>query len=298
MIESVAVPGRLLESAPAVRAAWPKALIVMAHPDDEYALAATAYRISRELGGVVDHVVITNGAGGYRYAALAEAIYGVSIAREADGRTNLPAIRRQETLNAGRVLGIRRHHFLEQTDSGFEDDCAGAPGTPGIARLIRHRLAGLLAGEGYDFVFTLLPSACCHGHHRATALLALETVASLPEERRPVVLGAEAGRLADAPRSFGGLPGATLTRTAAGEPAIVFDRNAPFGQQSALNYHIVANWVIAEHKSQGLFQTDFGKHDAERFWAFAVTPRALERSRELARRLLPTGRVGDFFAGL
>jgi len=284
--------------APAVRTAWPKTLIVTAHPDDEYALAATAYRIARELGGVVDHVVITNGEGGYRYAFLAEAIYGVSMAREADGRANLPAIRRQETLNAGRVLGVRRHYFLEQTDSGFEGNCADARWHAWDCELICRRLADLLNGEDYDFVFMLLPSECSHGHHRATALLALETVASLPEERRPVVLGAEAARLADAPRLFGGLPGATLTRTASGEPAIVFDRSAPFGQQSALNYHIVANWVIAEHKSQGLFQTDFGKHDAERFWAFALTPRALERSRELARRLRPTPRVDEFTSGL
>jgi LmbE family N-acetylglucosaminyl deacetylase len=298
MIESSVSPDRRPEPVLAVRAAWPKALIVMAHPDDEYALAATAYRISRELGGVVDHVVITNGEGGYRYAFLAEAIYGVSIAREADGRANLPTIRRQETLNAGRVLGIRRQYFLEQTDSGFEEDCAGAPWHTWDCAMIRRRLAGLLAGDAYDFIFTLLPSACCHGHHRATALLVLEAVAGLPEERRPVVLGAEAGRLADTPCAFGGLPEDTLTRTATSAPAIVFDRNAPFGNQPALNYQIVANWVIGEHKSQGLFQTDCGKHDAERFWAFALTPRALERSRELARCLLPTLRVDDFFSGL
>jgi N-acetylglucosamine malate deacetylase 2 len=289
---------RLPETAPAVRSPWPKALIVVAHPDDEYALAATVYRISRELGGVVDHVVITNGEGGYRYAFLAEAIYGISIAREADGRANLPAIRRQETLNAGRVLGVRRHYFLEQADSGFDGDCAGAQWHNWDCALIRRQLAALLDGANYDFVFTLLPSSCCHGHHRAAALLLLETVAGLPEERRPVVLGAEAGRLADEPCGFSGLAEDTRTRTAASTPAIVFDRNAPFGNQPALNYHIVANWVIAEHKSQGLFQTDCGKHDAERFWAFGLTPRALERSRELARRLQPTGRVDEFFPGL
>ena len=146
MIECPTLTGCLPQPASAVRAAWPKALIVMAHPDDEYTLAATAYRISRELGGVVDHVVITNGEGGYRYAFLAEAIYGVSIAREVDGRTNLPAIRRQETLNAGRVLGIRRHYFLEQIDSGFEGNCAGAQWRAWDCALIRDRLAGLLAG--------------------------------------------------------------------------------------------------------------------------------------------------------
>jgi hypothetical protein len=49
-----------------------KALLVVAHPDDEYAFAATAYRFVRELGGVAGQVVITNGEGGYRYSALAE----------------------------------------------------------------------------------------------------------------------------------------------------------------------------------------------------------------------------------
>ena len=193
---------------------------------------------------------------------------------------------------------VRRHYFLEQIDSGFEGNCAGAQWRSWDCALIRRRLAALLAEVDYDFVFTLLPSACCHGHHRATALLLLETVASLPEERRPVVLGAEAGRLADAPCPFDGLPEDALTRTAASAPAMVFDRNAPFGAQPALNYRIVANWVIGEHKSQGLFQTDWGKHDAERFWAFALTPHALERAGELARRLQPTQRVDQFFSGL
>ena len=36
--------------------------------------------------------------------------------------------------------------------------------------------------------------------------------------------------------------------------------------RSALNYQIVVNWVIAEHKSQGLFQRDCGRHDLEEFW--------------------------------
>ena len=275
----------------------PKALIVMAHPDDEYALAATAYRISRELGGVVDHVVITNGAGGYRYAFLAEAIYGVSIAREADGRANLPAIRRQEMLNAGRVLGIRNHYFLDQTDPGYEGVCADAEWKVWDCAAIRRQLAELMEREAYDFIFTLLPSRGCHGHHVAAAVLILETVAALPEERRPVVLGAEAGRIGEA-ITFEGVAGQPLTEPASAAPAIMFDRNAAFGNQPALSYQIVANWVIAEHKSQGLFQTDSGKHDAERFWAFAVTPDALERARELGGRLQPTKGIGEFFATL
>ena len=51
-------------------------LIVVAHPDDEYAFAATTYRLTRELGWTADQVVITDGESGYRYSALAEAVYG------------------------------------------------------------------------------------------------------------------------------------------------------------------------------------------------------------------------------
>jgi hypothetical protein len=77
-----------------------------------------------------------------------------------------------------------------------------------------------------------------------------------------------------------------VTRAASPAPVFSFDRNKGFGHNIALTYQIIANWVIAEHKSQGLFQTDYGRHDAERFWAFAITPRAGERTGELARRVL------------
>jgi LmbE family N-acetylglucosaminyl deacetylase len=249
--------------APHRRAAWPKALLVMAHPDDEYALAATTYRITREIGGVADHVVVTNGEGGYRYASLAETVYGIAIARERDGRANLPAIRKQETINAGRILGIRDHYFLDQTDLGFTGRCADASCADWDWVRIRTALAGLLKRESYDFVFTLLPREDAHGHHRAVA-------AQTEEDSYP----------------FAGLPDHPLTRAASLAPAFSFNRNKGFGHNVALTYQIIANWVIAEHKSQGLFQTDHGRHDAERFWAFAITPRAGERAGELARRVL------------
>ena len=37
----------------------PKVLIVVAHPDDEYMVAATTYRLVRELDWTADQVVIT-----------------------------------------------------------------------------------------------------------------------------------------------------------------------------------------------------------------------------------------------
>jgi hypothetical protein len=68
----------------------------------------------------------------------------------------------------------------------------------------------------------------------------------------------------------------------------VFDRDSHFGYRNALNYQIVVNWFIAEHKSQGLFQTDSGKHQLEQFWLFEASGRDAERrAREFAARLIP-----------
>ena len=81
-----------------------KILLVVAHPDDEYVVAATVYRITHELNGTVDQFTITNGEGGFRYSQLAESIYGVQLTNEATGRTLLPAIRRRETLEVLMML--------------------------------------------------------------------------------------------------------------------------------------------------------------------------------------------------
>jgi LmbE family N-acetylglucosaminyl deacetylase len=270
-----------------------KLLIVVAHPDDEYTFAATTYRLVRELGWIADQVVITNGEAGYRYSSLAEAFYGVSLTNEPDGRSRLPAIRKQEASNAARILGIRRLHFLDEKDSGF-DSTAATASTQNWDRLrIKSFLVELLAREHYDVVLTLLPTQETHGHHRAATLLALEAVASLPSAQRPLVFGVDARSSHDRPARFSGLASTPLTTTIGAEPVLRFERTATFGYHNALDYQIIVNWVIAEHKSQGLFQMDCGKHDLEEFWLFEVSgSRALGRADDL-RRLLPTALVSD-----
>lgn len=264
----------------------PKVLLVVAHPDDEYTFSATTYRLVRELGGTADQVIITDGESGFRYSSLAESYYGLRLAQEGEGRAQLPDIRKQETLNAGKILGIRQHYFLEQRDAGFSADASHADTRNWDTGRLLSFLSDLLRREQYDFVFTLLPTEQTHGHHRAATLLLLRAVADLPEAERPVVLGSEPGRKNDAPYHFAGLPGQPLTRTLQDLPLLTFDRFASFGYRNALNYNIVVNWVIAEHKSQGLFQTDSGKHDVEQFWLFAVSGRAAAaRTRDLDDRL-------------
>jgi len=279
---------------PEARAAQPpssgKLLIVVAHPDDEYAFASTTYRLVRELGWTADQVVITNGEAGYRYSSLAEAVYGTALANERDGRSRLPAIRKEETARAGRILGIRQHFFLDQKDSGFASDAATAPaGNWDRARILEF-IGGLLSREHYDAVFTLLPTAQTHGHHRAAAELILEAVSQLPEAQRPAVFGAEVRARREEPLHFDGRPETPLTATVSRDPSLTFDRAASFGYHHALNYGIVANWVVAEHKSQGLFQLDSGRHDLEEFWLFSASgTQAVRRARELSTLLSVPG---------
>jgi LmbE family N-acetylglucosaminyl deacetylase len=248
--------------------------------------AATVYRFVRELGGEADQVVITDGEGGYRYSALAESIYGVSLTKESEGRARLPAIRKQETLNAGKILGIRKHYFLDQKDSGFGTDASGATTANWDKPKIVEFLLGLLARERYDVLFTLLPTSETHGHHREATLLALDAVARLPQEARPIALGGDPGRKDARPADYHELAGFPVTQTVQDGPTFVFDRATAFGYHDSLNYEIVVNWVIAEHKSQGLFQSEGQKHDVERFWLFAISGEsAANRTKQLARQL-------------
>ncbi len=200
---------------PGVAAAQPskgKLLIVAAHPDDEYAFAASTYRLARECGWIVDQAVVTNGESGYRYSSLAETYYGVSLAPSNEGRARLAEIRKQEARNAGKVLGIRRHYFLDQRDLGFTTDASVADTSNWNRAYLRTFLSDLLSREKYDAVFTLLPTAETHGHHRAATLLALEALAKVAGVR-PLIFGAEPRSVEGAPLVFSGLAGEPLTRT-------------------------------------------------------------------------------------
>ncbi len=234
---------------------------------------------------MVDQVVITNGEGGYRFSTLAERIYGEKLTNERTGRARLPQIRRRETLAAGKILGIRDHHFLGQCDARFTLDAAEALDQFWDCGRVRRTLASLMARHQYDFVFTLLPRDSTHGHHQAATLLALQAVEAMPESRRPVVLAAEPGQTAEL-IPYSCLSGAPITQALVGEPASVFERTRSFGFENALRYDIVVNWVISEHKSQGMFQNDWGRHDVERFWLLALGPAdAVERTRRLLQIL-------------
>lgn len=261
---------------------FPRVLAVVAHPDDEYHFAVALYRIVHELGGVADQLIITDGGGGHSYSSFAEQLYGFSSSG-GTLKASLRDIRRAEVAVAGRVLGIRQHLFLDQPDTGFTLNHADA-----IAdwnhQSVTDTLDNLLGGGTYDFVFILVPSADTHGHHKAAALLTLEAVSRLPQAARPVVLAAEASEETRQLRRFQQLDGHPSTRVASQTFSV--SRKEPHPSDCSLNYQIIANWVIAAHKSQGLFQMDAGRHDLERFWRFETGGlRAAERASHLFQRL-------------
>jgi LmbE family N-acetylglucosaminyl deacetylase len=254
-----------------------RALLIVAHPDDEYEMAGTIYKISKELGGTVDQVIITDGEAGYRYSYLAARYYGADLTTEATGRAKLPRIRREEAHNAARILGIRHQWFLGERDQRFTLDVHEVLNSWNTQRLSKD-LADRLRDGNYNVVFVLLPSESTHGEHKAATILALEAAQTIPEDHRPAIIAADAGQ--DQTETYQALAGYPLTAATTTKPAFDFDRDAHFGFDNSLSYSIVVNWVIAEHKSQGLFQTMVNHDRFENFWLFTGSGKsAIERIR-------------------
>jgi N-acetylglucosamine malate deacetylase 2 len=260
-----------------------RALLIVAHPDDEYEMAGTIYRITRELSGVVDQVVITDGEAGYRYSSLAARYYGVDLTDEATGRAKQPQIREEESRRAGRILGIVHQWFLNERDDRFTlnaDEVLQGWNTHRVLDDLGKRLRN----GHYDVVFVLLPTEDTHGGHKAASILALEAVQKLDARQRPAVVGADAG--ADETEIYHALSKYPLTTTRTEQSEFHFDRNIHFGFNNSLSYSIVVNWVIAEHKSQGLFQTKTGQDRFENFWIFAASDdTATARAAEILKKV-------------
>jgi LmbE family N-acetylglucosaminyl deacetylase len=248
-----------------------KVLIITAHPDDETGFAATIYKITKEMNGIADQCVITNGEGGYKYSTLAEAYYGLELTDEKTGRENLPRIRKQELMNAGKIIGMRNIFFLDQKDAHYGLDEHEPLDTTWNVAFVMTRLSEIMTATKYDFVFCLLPTPETHAHHKAACLLALRTIQNLPKEQRPVILGVTGANKEDTSRySFHQLKDYAITKVEGDAPLYFFDKSVKFGYKNALSYKIIVNWEIAEHKSQGTMQLAMNQGDLEQFWYFSM----------------------------
>jgi LmbE family N-acetylglucosaminyl deacetylase len=250
--------------------------------------ASTVYKITHELNGKVDLALITDGAGGYRFSTLAESIYGLKLTDPAVAREYLPAIRKKELMAGGSIIGIRNYIFFDQPDQGRSDDVDEFYSGTWDTTFVKAGLKRTLIKGDYDFVFAHLPVSFMHAHHKVATMLAMEVAATMPDTLRPAVLGGWFYSNQDSTEfTFDELEGYPITKVSDEVGPFSFDRNQPLGLDGRLNYKIVANWLIAEHKSQGTMQNFLGQRtDAELFYYFDANEDAgSEETRILFERL-------------
>lgn len=247
----------------------PKVLLVTAHPDDDALFSATVFKTTHLLDGDVDLALMTNGEGGYTYSTLGNYIYDRQLDKEEIGREYLPGIRKRELMAGGKIVGLRNYFFFDQVDDKFSTDIKNAM-TKWDTDWIKQRLKKILKEEEYDFVFTMTPTEDTHAHHKASAILALQVIQELPKNERPVVLATDIVGSTEDSTEYSQLNGYPVSKLMEGQPPMLFDRTQTFGHENRLNYKIIANWVIAEHKSQGTMQLLMGRGNVEQYWPYAI----------------------------
>lgn len=260
-------------------------LIITAHPDDEALFGGLVYKMTHDHNVAVDLAVITDGAGGFNYSQLAESIYGLDLTDPEIAREYLPGIRKRELMAGGRFIGLRNYFFFDQPDTGYTLDPDTILTDVWDATAVEEWLTATLDRNGYEFVLVHLPRAETHGHHKSATILALRAAQKASEQ--PVVLGGWFSRPSDEQNSvFDSLDGYPVTEVATDRAQFHFNRLTPFGPNDRLNYHIVVNWLIAEHKTQGTMQMLMNMADVEAYWLFKANPDdAFERANALFEKV-------------
>lgn len=233
----------------------PRVLVVTAHPDDETGVSVTMFKITKELKGTVDMAVMTDGGGGFADSQLGAIYFGLNLTDSIVARTHLPMIRKQEIINAGKIMGVRNIYFMEQPDDFYSTDI-----TPYISGknwnipYVESRMDKLLAERQYDFIITMLPHAGQHGHHKTSVMMALRAVQRFKGPNKPIIIAGNSGREGMKPTEFTMLEGFPETKIKVDAPKFTLNRAFRFAENDKLSYKIVADWVISEYKSQGAIQ--------------------------------------------
>jgi LmbE family N-acetylglucosaminyl deacetylase len=233
----------------------PKVLVVTAHPDDETGFSVTMFKITHEMKGIVDMAVMTDGGGGFADSQLGAVYYNLNLTDSIVARTHLPMLRKQEILNAGKIMGVRNIYFMEQPDDWYTTDPKPyISGKNWDISYVERRMDRLLADRDYDFVITMLPHAGQHGHHKTSVLMALRAIQRFKGPHKPIVIAGSPMNATSKPMEFSMLEGYPETKIKADAPTFTLNRAFRFKENDKVSYKIVADWVISEYKSQGAIQ--------------------------------------------
>jgi len=233
----------------------PKVLVVTAHPDDETGFSVTMFKITHEMKGTVDMAVMTDGGGGFADSQLGALYYGLNLTDSIVARTHLPMLRKQEILNAGKIMGVRNIYFMEQPDDWYTTDPKPyISGKNWDIPYVERRMDRLLADRDYDFVITMLPHAGQHGHHKTSVLMALRAIQRFKGPHKPIVIAGSPMNATSKPMEFSMLEGYPETKIKGDAPTFTLNRAFRFKENDKVSYKIVADWVISEYKSQGAIQ--------------------------------------------
>lgn len=255
-----------------LNAQGPKVLVVTAHPDDETGFSVSLFKITHELKGIVDMAVMTDGGGGFADSQLGAMYYGLDLTDSLTARDHLPLIRKQEILEAAKIMGIRNIYFMEQPDDWYTTDP-----TPYISGknwdipTIQRRLDKILQDRTYDFIFTMLPHAGQHGHHKTAIIMALRAVQRMKGTQKPIILAGSPATMNAKPMEFTMLEGFPESKIKPNVPFFTLNRGFRFKENDKLSYKIVADWVISAYKSQGAIQENaIHKADVEVYRYFDI----------------------------
>ena len=119
-------------------------------------------------------------------------------------------------------------------------------------------------------MLTLLPTEKTHGHHKMATILALEAINELHIDNPPIILSGKSIPGNEIAPDFDYLKDFPITKISLNSPKFEFDRTQSFSYKNKLNYKIIANWAIAEHKSQGTMQLLMNKVDIEIYYYYSL----------------------------
>ncbi len=269
----------------------PRVLVVNAHPDDETSFPIILYKITHDLKGTVDLALITDGQGGFNGSELGSVYYKFKLTDSTVGRAELPRIRKQELMEAGDIMGIRKYYFFDQRDDYYNlNPIPYVTGQNWDIPFIEKKLDQILAAQQYDFVITMLPYAGQHGHHKTAVIMALRALKRYKGPNRPIIL-AGSTYLDEKPEAFtvmDGFPETTMKKDA---PSFYLDVATHFGHGKQVSYKVIAQWVIAAYKSQGDMQENpLYKGDKETFRLFDINDDAsIQKTTQLFEQLKKSG---------